>query len=58
MKSVELIICDSNFPVKGCSVCAKKRDKLSGNIWRYNWSKWDLVCVLLVIRIVLVGEDL
>jgi len=30
MKSVELVmeLCDSDFPVKGCSVCARKRDKL------------------------------
>ena len=26
MKS--LVICDSDFPVRGCSVCARKRDKL------------------------------
>ena len=28
MKSVELVICDSDFPVRGCSVCARKRNKL------------------------------
>jgi len=28
MKSVELVMCDSNFPVRGCSICARKRDKL------------------------------
>jgi len=28
LKSIELIMCDSNFPVKGCNVCARKRDKV------------------------------
>ena len=28
MKSVALVICDSFFPVRDCSVCARKRDKL------------------------------
>jgi len=28
MKSVELVMYDSNFPVRGCSVCARKWDKL------------------------------
>ena len=27
-KSIELVRCDSDIPVKGCSVCAVKRDKL------------------------------
>jgi len=26
MKSVELVICDSDFPVRGCSVCARKQE--------------------------------
>ena len=26
--SVELVMCDLNFPVRGCSICARKRDKL------------------------------
>ena len=28
IKSVELVMCDSDFPVRGCSVCARKWDKL------------------------------
>jgi len=28
MKSIELVMCDSDFPVRSCSVYAKKRDKL------------------------------
>ena len=28
IKSVELVICDSDFPVRDCKVCARKRDKL------------------------------
>jgi len=28
IKSVELVMCDSDFPVRGCNVCARKRDKL------------------------------
>jgi len=28
MKSVELVMCDSDFPVRSCSVCARKRNKL------------------------------
>jgi len=28
MKSVELITCDSDFLLRSCSVCARKRDKL------------------------------
>jgi len=28
MKSVELVTYDSDFPVRGCSVCARKRNKL------------------------------
>jgi len=28
MKSVELFMYDSNFLVRSCSVCARKRDKL------------------------------
>jgi len=28
MKSVELVTCDSDFPVRDYSVCARKRDKL------------------------------
>jgi len=28
MKSVELVKCDSDFLVRGCSVCARKWDKL------------------------------
>ena len=30
MKSVELVMCDSDFSMRGCSVCARKRDKLYG----------------------------
>ena len=28
IKSVELVMCDSDFSVRNCSVCARKRDKL------------------------------
>ena len=28
MKSVQLVMCDSDFPVRGYSVCVRKRDKL------------------------------
>jgi len=28
MKFIELVMCDSDFSIKGCSVCARKRDKL------------------------------
>ena len=28
MKSDELVMCDSDFLMKGCNVCARKRDKL------------------------------
>ena len=28
MKSVQLVMCDSDFPVRGYSVCVGKRDKL------------------------------
>ena len=28
MKSIELVMCDSDFPVTGCFICARKRDKL------------------------------
>ena len=28
MKSVELVMCDSDFPMRDCSVCARKRNKL------------------------------
>ena len=28
IKSVELVMCDSDFLVRDCNVCAKKRDKL------------------------------
>ena len=57
MKSVELVMCDSNFPVRDCSVCARKRDKLSGSVCANNRSEWDCL-VLLVVRIVLMGEDM
>jgi len=34
MKSVELVMCDSNFPVRGCSVCARKRiNCMSESVW-------------------------
>jgi len=42
--------------VRDCSVCARKRDKLSGSVCANNRSEWDCL-VLLVVRIVLVGED-
>lgn len=29
MKSVELVMCDSVFPVRGCNVFARKRDRLN-----------------------------
>ena len=29
MKSVELVMCDSVFPVRSCSVFARKRDRLN-----------------------------
>jgi len=35
--SVELVMCDSDFPVRNCSICVRKRDKLynmSGSVWR------------------------
>jgi len=28
IKFVELVMCDSDFSVRNCSVCARKRDKL------------------------------
>ena len=34
IKSIESVMCDSDFPVRGCSVCARKRDKLSDSVWR------------------------
>jgi len=34
MKSVELVMCDSNFPVRECSVCARKRiNCMSESVW-------------------------
>jgi len=35
IKSIELVMCNLNFPVRDCSICARKRDIscMSGTVW-------------------------
>ena len=59
MKFVELVRCDSDFPVRDCSVCARKRDKLYvRECMALIIGLREMLDVLLVVRVVLMGEDL
>jgi len=43
MKSVELVMCDSDFPMRDCNVCARKRDKYVEELYGAdNQSKEDV----------------
>ena len=57
-KSIELIMCDMDFPVRGCSVCIRKRDKLYGELYGVDNLRETFGLCTFVVRIVLVGEDL
>ena len=56
IKSVELVICDSDFPGRSCSVCARKRDKLYVGEWIVIIGLRGCLCTFFLV--VLVGEDL
>ena len=56
MKSVELVMCDSDFPVRGCSVRARKWDKLY--VGEYGANNRSGMFGLCTFGIVLVGEDM
>jgi len=49
MKSVESVMCDSDFPVRGCSIRARKWDKLY--VGEYMALTIGLVCLVYVLLV-------